>query len=233
MTGNPNTLVVLGPSTESYFIGHGRRHFVENMPQGFTNHAKTDLNVSMTPWIRYNCPYSQYPAWLNIYSRGSTSKTLDTWITYNAATTKVHFNGDIKQDIRDHLSAAEFVSFPDDDTPGHYFVKGKNNGAWNAHLSPYFIQQLNSVKSQTGFIADIDDDEITEADHPLCKVLMQYNSGWCIERGSTLCFYDSRYFFKRLGGSEIQMHWNLPPDMHAKLLELREIAQRPEEIMDG
>jgi hypothetical protein len=64
------------------------------------------------------------------------------------------------------------------------------------------------------------------------QVLVQYGEGWCIERGSTLCFYDSRYFFlkfKRPGESGIKMHWNLPPHMNEKYHELRNLAEQPEE----
>ncbi|KAJ6538168.1 hypothetical protein DFH09DRAFT_1177729 [Mycena vulgaris] len=243
MAGNPNTLIVLGSSPDSYFIGYGRRHFIENMPESFTNHAKKDLNITMTQWI-------------------SMSKALDTWVSHNVATAKFHFNGNINQDIRDHLSgangkaAADFVSFPDCDNPAHYFVKGKNTGAWNAFLDDYFVQKLGKTRTdvanfdagltgilfgkgktyilmfQAGFLADVDDDEVPSEEHPLYKMLVQYSDGWCIERGSTLCFYDSRYFylkFKRPGESQIKMHWNLPPNMSAKLAELREQAERPEE----
>ncbi|KAJ7238810.1 hypothetical protein B0H12DRAFT_1136728 [Mycena haematopus] len=238
----PNTLVVLGSSPDSYFVGHGRRHFIENMSEGFTNHAKTDLNISMTTWI-------------------STNRASDTWITYNVATAKFHFNANINQNIRDHLSGlngkapADFVSFPDCDNPGHYFVKGKNQGAWNAFLDNYFVQKLNIAKAevrnfdvglmgmlfgkgktyimmfQAGFLADLDENEVSE-EHPLYKVLAQYGDGWCIERGSTLCFYDSNFFylkFKRPGQSEIKMRWNLPVTVNDKLLELRKQAEQPEE----
>ncbi|KAJ7828359.1 hypothetical protein B0H14DRAFT_3873320 [Mycena olivaceomarginata] len=244
MAANPNTLIVLGSSPDSYFIGYGRRYFAENMPESFTKHAKEDLSISMTQWI-------------------SMSKALDTWVSHNTATGKFHFNGNINQDIRDHLSgvngkaAAEFLSFPDCDDPAHYFVKCKNAGVWNAFLKDYFVQILRTAgtvaenfdagltgmlfgKGKTyilmlkgGFSADVDDDEVTsEEEHPLYKVLMEYSNGWCIERGSTLCFYDSRYFFlkfKRPGESVVQMRWNLPPNMNAKLAELREVAEQPEE----
>ncbi|KAJ6489934.1 hypothetical protein C8R45DRAFT_992162 [Mycena sanguinolenta] len=238
-----NTLIAFGSSPDSYFIGHGRRHFVENMPEGFMNHAKTDLNIGMTLWI-------------------STNPALGSWITHNVATGKFHFNANINQDIRDHLSgvngkaAANFVSFPNCSDPGHFFVKGKNTGAWNASLDNYFIQKLNVARGevanfdtgltsilfgkgktyilmfQAGFLADLDEDEVSSEEHPLYKVLAQYSDGWCIERGSSLCFYDSRFFylkFKRPGQSEIKMHWNLPINMNEKLLELRQLAEQPEE----
>ena len=91
-------------------------------------------------------------------------------------------------------AAAEFVSFPDYEDPAHYFVKGKNQGAWNAFLENYFIQKLNTTKAEVlnfdagitgmlfgkgktyilmfkaGFLADLDDDEISSEEHPLYKV---------------------------------------------------------------
>ncbi|KAJ7096561.1 hypothetical protein B0H15DRAFT_962595 [Mycena belliarum] len=246
MSGNPNTIVVLGPSPESYYVGHGRRHFVQNMSPSFTNHAKTGLNISMTLFT-------------------SMSKDGQTWVNHNIATDKFHFNADINQDIKDHLSglngkfASDFVSFPDSDNPGHYFVKGKDDGAWNAVLPNYFIEELSKMQREVenfdlgltgilfgmgkthiclfkgGFTADLDDEYITSTDHPLYKVLLQYNdSGYCIERGSTLCLYDSRYFFlkfKKPGESTYNLSWNLPPAIAQKLAELKETAQKPEEQM--
>ncbi|KAJ7018535.1 hypothetical protein C8F04DRAFT_1151407 [Mycena alexandri] len=233
MAGNPNTLIVLGSSPDSYFIGHGRRHFVENMPEVVHQPHQTDLNISMTLWI-------------------SVSKTLDTWISHNTATAKFHFSGDINQDIRDHLSGtngkarAEFVSFPDNEDSAHYFLKGKNDGAWSAVLQTYYIEKLTKMKAEIlNFDAGDYWDDLWQGkkpifshsrEHPLYKVLAQYEEGWCIERGSTLCFYDSRYFylkFKRPGHSEIKMHWNLPSNMCEKLSALREQAEQPEEIMSA
>jgi hypothetical protein len=63
-------------------------------------------------------------------------------------------------------------------------------------------------------------------------VLVEHSDGWCIERGSTLCFYDSRYFFlkfRRPGEILVKMHWNLPPNMNTKSAELKEVAKQPEE----
>ncbi|KAJ7809205.1 hypothetical protein B0H14DRAFT_2608270 [Mycena olivaceomarginata] len=174
MAGNPSTHIALGSSPDSYFIGHGRRHFVENIPDSFTSHAKSDLNISMTTWI-------------------SMSKT-KTWTTYNVATVKFHFNGNINQTIRDHISgvngkiAADFISFPDSEDPAFYFVKGKNEGAWTAKaeitdfdagLTGMLFGKGKSfiLMFKAGFVADLDDDEVSTEDHPLYKVLVQYGEG--------------------------------------------------------
>ncbi|KAJ7858360.1 hypothetical protein B0H14DRAFT_3447280 [Mycena olivaceomarginata] len=244
MAGNPNTLIALGSSPDSYFIGHGRRHFVENMPDSFTEHAKKDLAISMTRWI-------------------SVNKTME-WVSYNDATGNFHYNSAINQTVRDHISAtngkcaAEYISFPDNEDPAHYFVKGKGEGEWSGWLDDYFVAKLNKAKTEIpnfntnltgilfgkgktfitmfkdGFTADLDDEEIPSdaEEHPLRKVLQQYSEGWCIDRASTLCFYDSRYFFikfKRPSESQIMMHWNLPSHMNEKLAELQELAKQPEE----
>ncbi|KAJ7458630.1 hypothetical protein FB451DRAFT_582130 [Mycena latifolia] len=241
--GNPNTLIVLGNSPESYYIGYGRRHFVEGMSASFTEHARTVLNITMTRWI-------------------SMSRSLDTWVDYNVASDNFHFNADIAPDIRDHLSgangkaAAEFVAFPDSAEPNHFFVNGKAQGAWNCALPDYFIEKLTSLQRevpdfdaaftgvlfgkgktsillfQGGFMTDFDDD-ISSTDHPLYKILAEFSEGgWCIDRGSTLCFYDSRFYFLKFvkpGDGGIKMRWNLPHSMAVKLEELKTIAQSPEE----
>ncbi|KAJ7911845.1 hypothetical protein B0H13DRAFT_1614139 [Mycena leptocephala] len=243
MAGNPNTLVVLGSSPDSYFLGHGRRYFVENMPASFTNHVQTQLNISMTLWISMN-------------------KSLDSWITHNAATANFHFNRSMNDHIQDHLSAAngkfaaDFVAFPDSDDPNHYFVKGKDSCRWTATLPGPLLQELKNETAEVpnfdaaitgmlfgkgksyiclfsgGFLANLDDDEVQSVEHPLYKVLSQYSEGWCIERGSTLCFYDSQFFFlkfKRPGQSQIKLHWNLPEAAGTKLRELMELMKQPEE----
>ncbi|KAJ7118361.1 hypothetical protein C8R44DRAFT_878957 [Mycena epipterygia] len=48
MAGSANTIILLGTSPDSYYVGHGRRHFVENMSLSFMNHARTALNITMT-----------------------------------------------------------------------------------------------------------------------------------------------------------------------------------------
>ncbi|KAJ7254585.1 hypothetical protein C8J57DRAFT_1347268 [Mycena rebaudengoi] len=235
--GNPNTIVVLGPTPESYYVGYGRRHFVENMSPSFTNHAKTALNITMSRWI-------------------SMSMTGESWIDYNVATDKFHFNADIDPTIRDHLSgtngkaAAAYVTFPNSPDRSHFFVAGKTQGAWNAVLPDYHVQKLLELQGQLpefdravtgvlygkgktnitlfrgGFAADFDD-EINSEDHPLYKILSEFSdAGWYIEPGSTLCFYDSRFYFlkfKRAGDDTLRMRWNLPAHVGAKLTELKEI----------
>ncbi|KAJ7146912.1 hypothetical protein C8R44DRAFT_724619 [Mycena epipterygia] len=255
MAGNPNTLIVLGSSLDSYFISYGRRHFVENMSESFI--APTDRpeylhDIVDKVRIKAIAPFPRLTQYI------------------------VHFNRSILPDVRDHLTdtnskaAADFVTFPDSDNPTHYFIKGKKQGAWSAMLQNYFIQELNKMKAdvrnfdagitgmlfgkgkthiylfRVGFLADFDD-EIDSLEHPLYKVyivdlldsspklishtcvqiLVQYSKGWCIERGLTQCFYDSKFFFlkfKRPGESQIKMHWNLPLNMATRLRELKEQA---------
>jgi hypothetical protein len=92
-------------------------------------------------------------------------------------------------------AAAAFVSFPDSTDPAYYFVTGKDHATWNAFLDDYLIQKLSEAKTlvgatfdagltgmlfgkgrthiftfQTGFLADLDDDEVPSEEHPLHKV---------------------------------------------------------------
>lgn len=93
--------------------------------------------------------------------------------------------------------AADFISFPDSEDPAFYFVKGKNEGAWTAFLPDYYIQKLTASKAEitnfdagltgmlfgkgksfilmfkAGFVADLDDDEVSTEDHPLYKVCLR------------------------------------------------------------
>ncbi|KAJ6528241.1 hypothetical protein DFH09DRAFT_1327821 [Mycena vulgaris] len=77
-----------------------------------------------------------------------------------------------------------------------------------------------------GFLANFDD-KVDFPEHPLVKVLFEFKDGWCIGRGSTMCFYDSK--FKQPGASQYSMRWNFPPEMTAKFQELKERAKQPEE----
>ncbi|KAJ7144617.1 hypothetical protein C8R44DRAFT_865519 [Mycena epipterygia] len=176
------------------------------MPPAFANHANTALNVIMTNWI-------------------SVSNSTDRWIAYDVGTDKFHFNADIAQDIRDHLSgvngkfAAEFISFPDGEEQNYYFVKGKNRGVWNAVLPDYFIQKLSNLQRtipnfdlglkgilfgkgktnicmfETGFAADFDEEEVPSNDHPLCKAFLEFSGEGWCLQRGSLCLYDSRFFF--------------------------------------
>ncbi|KAJ6566029.1 hypothetical protein B0H19DRAFT_1066383 [Mycena capillaripes] len=246
MAGQPNTLIILGSSPDSYYIGHGRRHFVENMPDSFTEHAKKDLTISMTRWIRckYFCRFNFPRLMLYLLSRQCEQKNglglaaimmLQKIVRSTSGESRlmrppythphlsVHFNTGINQTILDHLSgvngkfAAEYVSFPDNEDPAHHFVKGRGQSQWSGWLDDYFIAKLLKaqkevpnfdadltgilfgkgktfiIMSRTGFTAYLDDDEIPSSseEHPLRKVLEQYSEGWCIDRASMLCFYDS------------------------------------------
>jgi hypothetical protein len=62
--------------------------------------------------------------------------------------------------------------------------------------------------------------------------LAEFIDGWCIDRGSQLCFYDSRFYFLKFtkpGDGGIKMRWNLPVTMTARLEELKVMAQDPAE----
>ncbi|KAJ7814218.1 hypothetical protein B0H14DRAFT_2522302 [Mycena olivaceomarginata] len=241
MAGNPNTHVVFGSSPDSYFIGYGRRYSYANMPESFTKHIQTQMNISMTLWISMN-------------------KMLTSWITHNTATGNFHFTRNTNEIIQHHLSAtngkfpAEFVSFPDSDDPIHYFVKGKDSHLWTATLPDGLFQTLTKTMSEVptfdaaitgmlfgkgkthiymfrgGFWPEYDDD--VDAEHPLRKVLAKYSKGWCIDRASSLCFYDSRYYFlkfKQPGSTQLQITWNLPETMGTHLGELMGHMNDPEE----
>ncbi|KAF7345317.1 hypothetical protein MSAN_01908500 [Mycena sanguinolenta] len=244
MAASRNTLIVMGSGPDSFFVGHGRRYFVENMPESFTTHVETNFVICMTKWI-------------------SMGKSMDTWVVYNMATDNFHFHG-INPELRDYICgtngkfAAGFVSFPDrdDNSPFQYFVKGKKDH-WHAVLNNPLSQRIGTVKAEeanfdkeltgilfgkgktyilmfcAGFLVNFDE-ETSYEEHPLYKVVQQYNEpGWCIEPQSTLCFYDSRYFFlklKRLGeDGEVKMHWNLPPAIDVRLRNLIQQTEEPEE----
>ncbi|KAJ7062580.1 hypothetical protein C8F01DRAFT_1082226 [Mycena amicta] len=264
MSGNPQTLIVFGTSPDSYFVGHGRRHVVQGMPEEFTRFVKERLHIAMTTWI-------------------SVNQTLDTWVAFNVATNQFNHTSSLPQRIIDHLSgsngavAADFLTFPPDPDPTRFFLKGKQHAWWTATLDDGLVQLLLAQKAafkpsptatnphayprpfntptfdasvtgvlfgvgktfitmlSSGFLAHLDGPAADPA-HILHRTLTEFSSGgWCIERGSVLCFYDSQYYFLKFkqaqGGGVIQLRWNLPPGMKEVYEELRRVAEGPEEQM--
>lgn len=94
-----------------------------------------------------------------------------------------------------------------------------------------------------------------DPEHPLCKVspsfLLSYfqkksmsslqalkkfdddtEHTWTVDKGSSLCLYDDRYYILRVKESDSstsELVYNLPPAMDEKLKELIELARTPEE----
>ncbi|KAJ7697818.1 hypothetical protein B0H17DRAFT_1197153 [Mycena rosella] len=168
----------------------------------------------------------------------------ETWIDYNVATDKFHFNADMNQDVRDHLSAAngkfaaEFVSFPDNTEHAYFRLTEKQAAVpnFNSDITGVLFGQgtTNIILFKGGFDAAFDETYITSTDHPLYKACPSRSSqpGWCIERGSSLCFYDSQFFFLKFakqGERTVHTRWNLPIIVAEKLAELKRLAEAPEE----
>ncbi|KAF7314252.1 hypothetical protein MKEN_00897700 [Mycena kentingensis (nom. inval.)] len=193
-----NTLIVFGATPDAYFVGHGRRFFIENMPPGFTEHVKERMNISMTTWISIN----------NVTS---------SWMCFDVATDNFTFSAATNQDIRNNLSGvngADFVTYPHTADRSHYVLKGKQSGTYNAVLDDAVIKRILDVKQGVGANFDVAfqgmlfgkgdtsimmfsggyfvtlDEEVKKAGdaHPLVEVLSQYNSSeWSVQKGSTLC----------------------------------------------
>ncbi|KAJ6559446.1 hypothetical protein DFH09DRAFT_1161614 [Mycena vulgaris] len=244
MTMSPNTLVLLGASSDSFYVACGRRHVAQNMPLSFTNHANSALSVPATLWI-------------------SMSQSMEHWVDFNVATEDYHFNANLQQDVHEQLAGtngkmrAEFITFLDVAKSGAFFAKGPGAGEWRGTLPSRVIKTLSDLQrdapaiandvtgvlfgkgdtsiylTSTAFFTDLDG-EAGADDHPLNKVCREFDEGWSIERGSTLCFYDSRYFFlkfKRSRSNTMELRWNLPPAAGATLAELRQIAHQPDELL--
>ncbi|KAJ7456126.1 hypothetical protein FB451DRAFT_617113 [Mycena latifolia] len=246
MAMSPNILVVLGASPEAFYVACGRRHVVENMSPSFTKHANSALSVPATLWISMGRSMEH---WVDF-----NVATEDFHFNANLSQRVIEHLGGTNGKLR-----AAFIAFPDD-TPGdaeaRFFVAGKDAGAWFGSMPAYYLQYLNHFQNampevgnsitgmlfgqgnisiyllSTGYIADLDGDAEAD-DHLLNKACAEMDGKeWCIERGSTLCFYDSRYFFlkfRRPGTDAVHMKWNLPPAVGAKLADLRQIAEQPEE----
>ncbi|KAJ6628296.1 hypothetical protein B0H10DRAFT_1940493 [Mycena sp. CBHHK59/15] len=232
----PNTLIVFGADEDSFFLGHGRRHTFQGVPDHFASQVQgVELPVTQTDWIAFDPTGTKYIA--NNDKRGQLCHSTDG-----------------SQDLMGHVKAngASFITLGSDD---NYFIKHKNG--WNARLPPKPLQNIAELKPQItnfdsgirgvtlfghgqthifmfagGFVADLNEETEKDPEHPLTKILNEFDQGWCIEPGSTLCPYSDRYFFlkfKKRNDSVIQMRWCLPNSMSEKLTELHQLAESPED----
>ncbi|KAJ6555957.1 hypothetical protein B0H19DRAFT_1151631 [Mycena capillaripes] len=233
----PNTLVVFGANEDSFFLGHGRRHSFQGVPEEFATEVQgVDLPVSQTDWISFDPTGTKYIA------KNDNRKQF------------CHSTG-LSEDLIGHVKAnvASFITLGSDD---NYFIK--HNNGWNARLLPKHLTNISKLKPQVanfdsairgllfgheqthiflfvgGFMADLNEETQNDAEHPLTKVMIEFDEGWCLEPGSTLCPYSDRYFFlkfKKPNDTVIQTRWSLPDPMSQKLAELQQLAESPEDQM--
>ncbi|KAJ7638050.1 hypothetical protein B0H17DRAFT_1106375 [Mycena rosella] len=234
----PNTLVVFGADPEAFFLGHGRRHTFQGVSEGFSKQVQgVDLPITQAGWISFDPAGTKY-------------------IAKNDNREQFCHSTDISEELLNHLktNGATFVTLGPDDT---YFIK--HNKGWHARLPPKQLENVTALKPQVGpnfdsairgllfghdqshiflfaggFISDLNEETQKDAEHPLTKVLTEFDEGWCIEPGSTLCPYSDRFFFlkfKQPKDTVIQMRWSLPNLMSEKLAELKQLAESPEDQM--
>ncbi|KAJ7123940.1 hypothetical protein C8R43DRAFT_958843 [Mycena crocata] len=252
----PNTLVVFGPNEEVYFLGHGRRYSFQGIPDEFATKVQgADLPVTQTGWIAYVLLLVVYGKTLSQSTADSLDPTGTKYIGKNDDRKQFSYSG-ISEEIVEHIKAnggVTFIALGDDD---YYFIK--HSKGWNARLPPKHLQNVHDLKpridnfdsairgllfghNQThiflfvgGFLSDLNEETQKDAEHPLTQVLTEFDEGWCIEPGSTLCPYSDRYFFlrfKKPNDSVIQSRWCLPEVMSQKLAELKELTASPEDDM--
>ncbi|KAJ6462815.1 hypothetical protein DFH09DRAFT_1347490 [Mycena vulgaris] len=231
----PNTLIVFGANEDAFFIGHGRRHTFQGVPERFAAQVQgVDLPITQTAWISFDPTGTKY-------------------IAKNDNREQFYHSTDISKDLIGRLKTTGFITLGSSD---NYFIKHKNG--WHARLPPKILNNLQQLKphvpnfdsvitgllfghEQThiflfegGFMADLNAETRNNPEHPLMKVLAEFNEGWCILPGSTLCSYSDRYFFlkfKKPNDTVIQMKWLLPDSMKQKHAELRQLAELPEDQM--
>ncbi|KAJ7887262.1 hypothetical protein B0H14DRAFT_3430752 [Mycena olivaceomarginata] len=232
----PNTLVVFGADPDSFYLGHGRRHSFQNMPDAFAKQVQgVELPITQTSWISFNPTGTKFIARNEDQKRSTYSTDVQDLITH------------IKND------GVAFATLGIGDS---YFVKHPQGG-WHARLSPlytenikYLITHVGSDKfdhmikgllfgydkshiflTTNGFIAVLNEETKKDPEHPLTKDLTEFDKeGWCLEPGSTLCPYSDRYFFlrfKKPGNSLIQIRWELPDFMKQQLAVLKEQTKSP------
>ncbi|TFK31762.1 hypothetical protein BDQ12DRAFT_618315 [Crucibulum laeve] len=243
-----NILVAFGPSEDSFFLGGGRRACYNNIPQSLVDKINTgQLPVMETSWISIDKTGKYWCAekFTGRQPTGESSRAYQITDTNISSTLQQHID----------QSGAQYVSFPEydgvaDDPP--FFVKHKNRGDWNASLPtqyskaikelqdtlPTFTDQLKwiifgsggtyLIQVDQGYIANVEGPH-EDPNHLLNKVLTEFGNGaWNIDRGSTLCLYDHRYFylkFKNARTGSVEMRYHLPPVMENKVVELLALSR--------
>ncbi|KAJ7820297.1 hypothetical protein B0H14DRAFT_3735715 [Mycena olivaceomarginata] len=206
----PNTLVVFGANEDAFFIGHGRRHTFQGVPERFAEQVQgVDLPITQMAWISFDPTGTKY-------------------IAKNDNREQFYHSTDISKDLIGRLKTNGFVTLGSSD---NYFIKHKNG--WHARLPPKILNNLQQLKPHVpNFDSVITGPGITL--NILMKVLAEFDEGWCILPGSTLCPYSDRYFFlkfKKPNDTVIRMKWFLPDSMKQKHAELRQLAELPEDQM--
>ncbi|KAJ7912012.1 hypothetical protein B0H13DRAFT_2008274 [Mycena leptocephala] len=231
----PNTLVAFGANEDSFFLGHGRRHTFRGVTDEFAAQVQgVDLPITQTEWISFDPTGTKY-------------------IAKNDDRKQFCHSTDISQDLIGHLktNGGSFITLGSGD---NYFIK--HNKGWNARLPPKHLENIVQLKPVVnnfdsalrgllfgheqshiflftgGFVSDLNEETQNDAEHPLTKVLTEFDEDWCIEPGSTLCPYSDRYFFlkfKKPNDTVIQMRWSLPNSMSEELAELKQLAESSED----
>ncbi|KAJ7859178.1 hypothetical protein B0H14DRAFT_3446815 [Mycena olivaceomarginata] len=234
----PNTLVVFGANPDSFYLGHGRRHSFQNMPDAFAKQVQgVELPITQTSWISFNPTGTKFIARNEDQKRSTYSTDVQDLITH------------IKND------GVAFATLGIDDS---YFVKHPQGG-WHARLSPLYTENIKYLITHVGsdkfdhmikgasccldttratyssppmaLSRFLNEETKKDPEHPLTKVLTEFDEeGWCLEPGSTLCPYSDRYFclrFKKPGNSLIQIRWELPDFMKQQLAVLKEQTKSP------
>ncbi|KAJ7123939.1 hypothetical protein C8R43DRAFT_1111785, partial [Mycena crocata] len=213
----PNTLVVFGKDTESFYVGHGRRHAFQGMPVSFTEETGESgaLSITETAWISFGPSGEKHIARNDVRKETRFSINISEAVVNHLKTkglerVPTHMNN--LNILKKHVGDAKFDSI----------IKGLLFGHDKSHI---FL-------TVGGFIADVNEETKNDPDHPLTKVLLEFDEGWCLQPGSMLCPYSDRYFFlkfKKPNDSVIQSRWSLPDLMAQKLSELKELANSPED----
>ncbi|KAF7335025.1 hypothetical protein MVEN_02252700 [Mycena venus] len=223
----PNTLVVFA----SFFLGHGRRHAFQGVPEDFAANVQgVGLPITQTGWISF------------VKSIAYIAKN----DTRNQLFHSTHFPQEFISQVRTNPG----VSFITIDSEDNYFIK--HNNGWNARLPPKQLNNIRELKphipnfddargnyhGQTpifyfagGFMAELNEETQNNAKHPLTKVMAEFDEGWCIEPGSTLCPYSDRYFFlNSRSQTTMSSRRDGPyPTLSQKLAELQQLTESPED----
>ncbi|KAJ7274612.1 hypothetical protein C8J57DRAFT_1312259 [Mycena rebaudengoi] len=207
----PNILVVFGANEDVFFIGHGRRHTFQGVPERFAAQVQgVDLPITQTAWISFDPTGTKY-------------------IAKNDNREQFYHSTDISKDLIGRLKTNGFITLGSSD---NYFIKHKNG--WHARLPPKILNNLQQLKPHVpnfdsviaGLLFGHEQTHIflfetrNNPENPLMKVLAEFEEGWCILPGSTLCPYSDRYFF---------LKFKKPND--TKHAELRQLAELPEDQM--
>lgn len=156
-------VVVFGPSEDAFYVGAGRRFYVQNMPPSFTNavHGST-LPVGRIGWVSLDKTGKYWCAGSRVSQNSAFGYIFECSTTFMTYIPTVYYVLQPKAPLRSKIVSAgcDFASFPDfdllssetladqieDGRSPYYFINHQPPGHWSLNLPTYYINVIQLLR---------------------------------------------------------------------------------------